>query len=124
MGETRLGEHWNVPPCISDFPGSHLPFPWPGLYINIYVYIFIHTYIHIYIFKQRHVPSKPRSSGWMEWLGVEPLELCACFCPVLPRGERVPRCQRTLLSFEAGLQHPLTLAEELLSAHKAARRCL
>lgn len=104
---------------------SRLTFTFPlARAIYKYLCIYIHTYIHIYIFKQRHVPSKPRGSGWMEWLGVEPLELCACFCPVLPRGERMPRCQRTLLSFEAGLQHPLSLAEELLSAHKAARRCL
>lgn len=86
--------------------------------------MYTYSYIHTYIFKQRHVPSKPRSSGRMEWLVVEPLELCACFCPMLLRGERMPRCQSTLLSFEADLQHPLSLAEELLSAHKAARRSL
>lgn len=50
QGEARHGEHWNVPLCLSDISGSHLPFPWLGLYINIYVYIFIHTYIHIYVY--------------------------------------------------------------------------
>lgn len=105
---------------------SRLTFTFPlARAIYKYLCIHIHTYIHIiYIFKQRHVPSKPRSSGCMEWLGVEPLELCACFCPVLPRSERMPMCQRMLLSFEACLQHPLSLAEELLSAHKVAQRCL
>lgn len=47
QGEARQGERWNEPPRLSDFSGSHLPFPWLGLYINIYVYIFIHTYIYL-----------------------------------------------------------------------------
>lgn len=32
--------------------------------------------------------------------------------------------KETLLSFGSGLQHPLSLAEELLSSTKAAGRCL
>lgn len=76
----------------SDFSGSRLPFPWLGLYINIYVYIFIHTYK--YIFKQRCTPSKPGSSGWMKWLGVEPFGVA----------ERVLLCMLLLSRAAAGVK--------------------